>query len=302
VKQLIAAPEFEGTMRQCLFVEVRDLLLEGKFISDHEQIALQAPELRAQTIQSFFVHVGYSTSQKTLGISFARSLDFDQVMYHAIAEATLGSTRYLYMLTKVEASFATDPSTKQKTPAGERPLRQEYLTILKMQVINTSVHDHGHTLGLVGSLLDAFCSVCTAGGSGLCLHTAEACWVQFHHWIEGRPTERPSTIDICEFTNKGKANTSSLMRPVTEMKCIKKPKSIEEANYRKERNAKRNATEGLSAQFDVFGGDKEKRAKVAHGSMMFDTKRPAIQKLWACLRRDNAQRPNHTPWEKGNEV
>jgi len=47
----------------------------------------------------------------------------------------------------------------------------------------------------------------------------------------------------------------------------KLPQSTKEGEYRIARDEKRNATEGLDARYDVWGGNKEKRNKLSSGKM-----------------------------------
>ena len=117
VAQLIAASE----SHQGLLLEVQDLLEDNKFIDDFDDVALNSPELHESTIRAFFIHIGYNPKQKTLGTSFQRVLDLDDVMYHAIAEGACvkrsgQGARFFYILTKVEGSYSSDQKhgTKQQ--------------------------------------------------------------------------------------------------------------------------------------------------------------------------------------------
>lgn len=199
-----------------------------------------------------------------------------------------------------EASLKTDKKTRKEVNEGERPLRKEYLTMMKMLVEPTTVAQHGHTLGIASSFMETYCGACPAGASGMCLHISETSFVQYHHWTEGRPTPRPKTDSWCEWTKRGASSwRPSASKPVSALKISKKPTSTEEAVYRSERKemARRNFTEGLEARYDQWGGNARKRKALGPQSIMFSTKRLALRKFFTSLCRDVQRRRDRRPWE-----
>jgi hypothetical protein len=69
-----------------ILLEVHGPLGNNKFKDDFDYIALNSPELKETTIRAFFMHIGYSQDQKTIGTSMRRVMDLDAIMYHAIAD------------------------------------------------------------------------------------------------------------------------------------------------------------------------------------------------------------------------
>ncbi len=70
--------------------------------------------------------------------------------------------------------------------------------ILMFLITPTGVSLDGHNLGKK-TCLDAYCAIYNSGRSGPCIHCAQSCWIQYHHWGEGRPTENPKTAALCGF-------------------------------------------------------------------------------------------------------
>jgi 5'-3' exonuclease len=301
VSQLIGASESHNG----LLLEVQDLLHDKKFMDDFDDVALHSPELHETTIRAFFIHIGYNPKQKTLGSSYQRVLDLDDVMYHAIAEGACvkrsgRGARFFYILTKVEASYSSDQKTRNKTAVGEKPLRKEYLTVIKVLAEDTTMDTHAHTLGLITAVVDSWCLLCKAGGGGMCIHCSQALYIQFFHWTEGRPVAKPGTSNLCRWLQRGSpSKRPTTTKPASDLQCQKLPKSTKEAEYRMAApNTKRNTTEGMSARYDVFGNNKDKRNAVRPGALMFSKTRPAIQELWAALREANTKQQNREPWEE----
>jgi hypothetical protein len=174
------------------------------------------------------------------------------------------------------------------------------MTIVKFLAEDTTVEAHGHTLGLLSSVVASFCVLCKAGSGGMCLHCSQSLYIQLYHWAEGRPVEKPGTSDFCRWVQGGStANAPSAIKPSSFLQCQKLPRSTSEAIYRKAAtNTKRNATEGNSARYDVFGGDAKKREALGLPSKMFDGDRPAIKNLWAVLRKANTNQTDREPWEQ----
>eukprot|EP00978_Attheya_sp_CCMP212_P026383 scaffold86628_cov53-Attheya_sp.AAC.1 len=170
-------------------IKIKELLANKKFRGDFDDIALNSPEIHETTIQAFFIHIGYSPKQKTIGKSFQRVLDLDDVMYHAIADGgpRVKGGRFFNVLTIVEASYTSDQKTRNKTEEGERPMGKECFTIIKMLAEDTTMKKYNHTLGLITAVVDSFCMLCKAGGGGMCIHCSQALYIQFFHWTEGRP-------------------------------------------------------------------------------------------------------------------
>ena len=65
IDQLVRCGEFEDSLKR-FFVELAKMLKGGAFVDDYSTIALEAPEMPESFIQQSFVHVGESTTQKTL--------------------------------------------------------------------------------------------------------------------------------------------------------------------------------------------------------------------------------------------
>ena len=212
-------------------------------------------------------------------------------------------TRYLYILSKAQASYSKDSKTRNKTKPGEKPLPKEYLTFVRCIVDQTTMSSHGHTLGIVVAVETAYCALCKAGGTGRCIHVSQTLHVQRLHWGPGRKVLKPSTIDLCSWKRRGTGRNSSVMSDASKLMCQNLPRSDAEGAYRLEQDEKRNATEGLSAKYDQWDGDESKRSKLK-SKMMFSMDRPAVAKFFALNKQANAENyRDPAPWEsrdKGN--
>lgn len=67
-----------------------------------------------------FAHSGYSIKAKKVAVAYQRALDIEQLMYHAMADVVdeESGTRYLYLLSKAQASYSKDAKTRNKTKPG----------------------------------------------------------------------------------------------------------------------------------------------------------------------------------------
>lgn len=166
VSKLVTDPGFIGHPLRGFFETVDELLRKKKFTDDFDKIALEAPELPEDVVYSSFAHIGYSTSQKNVGTSLQRILDLDEVVYHAMADVREGPYRFLYLLSKQQASYKHDENTCKQMDVGEKPLKREYLVMMKCLVQPTTISSEGHVLGKITGLRDAYCVLCKAGGSG----------------------------------------------------------------------------------------------------------------------------------------
>jgi hypothetical protein len=224
-------------------------------------------------------------------------------MYHAMADVVdeESGTRYLYLLSKAQASYSKDAKTRNKTKPGEKPLPKEYLTLVRCIVDRTTENSHGHSLGIVVAMDIAYCAFCKAGGTGQCIHVSQTLHVQRLHWGPGRKVLKPSTIDLCSWKRRGAGHNSSVMAEASKLMCQNLPKSDAEGAYRMERAQKRNATEGLSAKYDQWDGDETKRSKLK-SKIMFSIARPAVATFFALNQQANAaQYRDPAPWESSNK-
>jgi hypothetical protein len=177
-------------------------------------------------------------------------------------------------------------------------MRKEYLTVIKLFAEDTTIERDNHTLGLITAPVASWCLLCTAGGSGMCIHCSQSLYIQYHHWTEGRPTPKPATSEWCRWMQPGSTDVPSTTKPAWQLKCQKLPTSTKEAVYRKQlTKTERNSTEGLSGRFNVFGENKAKVETVRPGSKMFFLDHPAVENFFASLREDSAKRQETQPWE-----
>ena len=80
-------------------------------------------------------------------------------------------------------------------------------------------------------------------------------------WGEDRPTPCPATSGFCSWFPGSKGPRScSVVAPIVETNILRLPKSNEEAKLRLERGTQKNVNEGIGADYDLYGGDEEKRA------------------------------------------
>lgn len=87
-----------------------------------------------------------------------------------------------------------------------------------------------------------------------------------------------------------------MTEPASALQCVRLATSTTEADYRSKKVSRRNATEGLSAEFDVWGGNEQKRACLSSKSI-FSMDRPAVKHFFDMLRSDNKGRSrDDTPW------
>jgi hypothetical protein len=127
-------------------------------------------------------------------------------------------------------------------------------------VQSTTMESHGHTLGMCKFIMRSYCAACKAG-CGLCYHRAGLCWMQYLHWGEGRPTPKPCTAGFCSWVPGSRsARICSSLVPASSTHIEKLPGSEAEAKAKLERNVQKNMHQGISARYDIYGGDEKKRA------------------------------------------
>jgi hypothetical protein len=112
VQSLCNDPRVGGLSAHHLLERVRSLLREKLFVDDINQSALEAPELPEDVVYMAFTHIGMSTGQKNLGVSFQRTLDSD-LLRHANADVREDCLRFLYVLSKQQASYTKDQKTRK---------------------------------------------------------------------------------------------------------------------------------------------------------------------------------------------
>jgi len=208
-------------------------------------------------IQQSFIHVGESKTQKSIVSGLHRVIEMDKVIYHGFAWAD--DNRSIYIMSKQRASQKHDEKTRNKTDAGERPNFSEYLVMAQLSVIATTEQSNGHTLGLCGHVMRSYCAMCKAG-VGMCYHRGSLLWMQLNHWGEGRPTPKPATVDFCSWVpgSKRTQRSCSVLEPTTKLNIQQLPKSTADAKLMLEKGKKRGLHEGISAVYDVYGGDNVK--------------------------------------------
>ena len=85
--------------------------------------------------------------------------------------------------------------------------------------------------------------------------------MQYLHWGENRPTPKPSTAGFCSWVPGSRsARICSSLVPACNTQIEKLPGSEAEAKAKLDRNVQKNMHQGISARYDIYGGDEKKRA------------------------------------------
>ena len=278
LRDLINCSEFETSIHN-FFIDIDSHLSAEKFTEDYATIALEAPEMSEDFIRQSFIHVGESVTQKNIHSGLTRVLEMEKVIYHAMAWSDDGNS--IYIISKQRASMKHDEATRNKTDPGERPNFAEYLVMVQISVKTTTDSTHGHTLGICTHLMRSYCAACKAG-CGMCYHRGGVMWMQHLHWGEGRPTPKPATSSFCTWIPGSKgARSCSTIEPATKLHRLKMPRSNKEAEEKLKRGVKKNMHQGISAKYDIYGGDGSKYKKLEDPEY---TSKLRLQKLFKCLR------------------
>lgn len=252
INKLLNSGEHEESIKQ-FFRDLLHNIDQDKFIDDFTTIAEHAPDLQEDFIEKAFLHVGDSKSQKSIRDGMKRVMEMQQRIYHAMAFAENGKS--IYIISKQQASQTHDEQTRNKTAAGEKPLRAEYLVMMHIAIEPTTYRSHGHVLGRCTHVLRAYCALCKAG-CGMCHHKSACLWTQLLHWGEGRPTPKPPTSDFCAWIpgSNCKRECSTLSSAATNT-YQKLPKTSAEAKKKLESGKVRTCHEGETARYDWHGND-----------------------------------------------
>lgn len=280
--QLIRTGDCEKSLTK-FFEDVMAYLHEEKFTDDFETIVQTAPELEEHFIYDAFAHVGDSQSQKSIARGLQSCMQYNSLLYHAMAFAD--DKKSIYLVGKQRASQNRDDKSSKPT---EKDNFQEYLTMVQISIQPTTMNSHGHELGVCNHVLRKFCVRCKAG-CGMCYHISALLNVQRHHWGPNRPTAKPSTTDLCGWYPGAtwQNRTANLTEPASRIQRQKLPTSEAEAKQRLEKGARRNCNLGVPALYKIHR-DKQKM-KVFDSAEYKDPKRFA--KLFQCLRDANKGRP-----------
>jgi len=259
INNLLRCSDYETSL-QDFFRDILKCYLDDIVIDDFTTISLIAPELKETFIWECFAHVGDSTNQKTIRAGLTKVLEMQEKIYHAISMAEDGKS--MYIISKQQASQTHDEKTRKKTPAGEKPLRAEYLVMMHLAILPTTHGSHGHTLGLCLRVMRSYCGLCKAG-CGMCIHRAGCLWMQHAHWGEGRPTPKPPTTEFCSWIpgSKCKREFTTLL-PASRASIMQLPGSNEEAKRRLENGHNMSRHVGETARYDWHGGDEMKLAEL----------------------------------------
>ena len=292
LRKLCTINSFEDSLKK-FFDDVMNLWDNGSFTDDWNTIVMNAPEVTETFIQNAFIHVGMSRTQKSIRDGLSRVMEMDRILFHAIATGEDGS---LYVLSKQRASMEKEEKTRKLTDVGERPMAKEYLVMAHILVKPTTDPSHGHSLGVCTHLMRSYCVECKAGG-GMCYHRAALLWMQMLHWGEGRPTEKPPTAAFCSWVPGSRSQRScKTTLPASESVRERLPRTNEEARERMNRGTKRSMWEGVSAKYDVFGGDKKKHALVNSAEYVAPAR---MTRFFECLRK--AQKKKNTSNESDDK-
>jgi len=228
-------------------------LFDGKF----DNISRIAPELKQDLIYREFGHVGSSIKQKGVGNALQRCFYDDGTSYHGLA--FVPDSDKILIMSKCHASMARDEKTRKKTADGEMPKKKEYLLIMELQYKKTDMIENGHDLGIFVKLTQSYCTSCVAG-QGLCRHRGERLWYQYHHWTEERlGVDRPPALDVCGWSNGGKALSCDVRQKIHEQQSVKMAKTLVDQTAKINRSAKRDCTEGNSCDYQVHLSDKKQK-------------------------------------------
>jgi len=156
----------------------------------------------------------------------------------------------------------SDLMPRKQTPAGERPLRAEYLVMMHLAILPTTHASHGHTLGLCLRVMRSYCGLCKAG-CGMCIHRAGCLWMQHLHWGEGRPTPKPSTAEFCTWLPGSNCDrTVTTLLPAARTSIMQLPGSNEEAKRKHEHGHTKTGHVGETARYDWHGGNEKVLAEL----------------------------------------
>jgi hypothetical protein len=250
-----------------------------EFVEDFEKIALESPELRPELIYKKFGYIGESITQKNIGTALSRVLGMTKLIFHAIAPST--DKKKFYVLSKQEASMCKDDKTRNKVQHGERPEFKQYVVFMVLEVEPTEQKD-GHTLGRIVDVKIAYCPYCTAG-LGNCYHCVKALWLQYHHWGEGRKTDKPVTMDFCVWL-KSTQEAYNSKNAIWEVRPTRLPTSLEEASRRAKNVVYRNCSAGVSSRYDPWGSN-PKSAKAKKGDRFCVENNPHMDAFLKALRK-----------------
>ena len=268
-----------GTSLSAFFQDVLQLHQENMFIEDFAKISLDAPEMTENFIQECFIHVGENTSQKNIVSGLHKVMEMDEILYHGFCWGP--NNKSIYVISKQRASQSHDEKTRNKTPAGEKPLLAEYFVMAQIGVRQTTYASNGHTLGMCTHIMRSYCAQCKAG-CGMCCHKSGALWMQYLHWGEGRPTPKPATASYCSWIPGSRApRTCSTLLPACRTQMEHLPGSNKEAQEKLNRGVKKNMFQGMPARYDIYGGDEKKAAKLDDPHY---TSTERCSKLFQCLR------------------
>ena len=276
INQLLLCTEFEQPLRN-FFADLSRLVRQDCFIDDFSTISLEAPEISERFIYDSFVHVGESEGQKSIWAGLMKVLEMDSILYHGVASENSNS---IYIISKQRASQVRDEATRNQTAIGEKPKLAEYLVLMQLMVIPTTVAEDGHALGRVSRIMRSYCASCKAGG-GMCYHRASLLWMQYNHWGEGRPTPKPSTSAFCSWVPGSRAKrTCSTVVPAGKLMIERLPRSEAEAEAKLKRDRKYNLRLGIDGRYDVFGGNENKMKLLEHPEY---TSAARLSSLFECL-------------------
>ena len=132
--------------------------------------------------------------------------------------------------------------------------------MMQFMIEPATMESHGHTLGVVSSVMRSYCAACKAGGS-MCYHRSSLLWMQYNHWGKRRHTPKPATSAFCSWipgSGGHSKRTFSTIVPAGKLIIEKLPCSETETNSKLERGRNLNLKEGADALYGVFGGDRNK--------------------------------------------
>ena len=282
-KQLVASATFQRKFPVLynMIKFVNEKMEKEVMIDDFDDICTKAPELPGYVIEREFAAVGDSGHSKNLAGSLKRKLAQPRALYHA--NVFSDDKKHLFIVSKGEASLTKDEKTRKMTARGEKPLPEQYITVLKLRVEPTNIPERGHSLGILTALENSYCFNCTAGQGG-CYHTTMALHGQQQFWNSNRPLDKPKTSALCAWKEGGTPDKTLVTAPISELVCQKLPSDPDKMEERIERQAKQPGyyRGGNSSKYDVLTPEKRQRFEDPD---YLSPNRPALKKFFAELRR-----------------